>query len=195
MILHTETKEYKNIPFEQYIKLGGYSHSWLKKEVNGITPEFKVTDKMRLGSMVDAFLTQPDEIDFSSPLFGAGRTIAMAIQKEFGGLIKHFEPQVSYTSTLVYNGLKMKTTGRVDWRIPGQAIIDLKVTEATDLKVLIKYMGYDNQMWNYTGMEKVDRSFILAYNPKLKKMLPIIEIKRNPRNEFWESKVMKFGTV
>ena len=156
---------------------------------------FNVTDKMRLGSIVDAFLTQPEEIDIYSPLYNIGREIAIHIKDVFGSLISHFEPQISYTSDIEFNGLKMPTTGRLDWLLRGQAVIDLKVTEATDLKPLIKFMGYDNQMWNYTGMARVNKSFILAYSTKIKKCLPIIEIPRQERNEFWESKILKFGSV
>jgi hypothetical protein len=156
---------------------------------------FVVSEKMKLGSMVDAFLTQPDEVDFKSPWFNIGRQIAIRIKEDFGSIIKHLEPQISYTAELEFNGFTMPTTGRLDWLLRGQAVVDLKVTEATDLKSLIKFMGYDNQMWNYGGLAGVNKSFILAYSTKLKKCLPLIEIPRQDRNEFWESKILRFGTV
>lgn len=195
MVNYNNVKEYKDLPFEQYIKLKGLSHSYLKGEQNGVPKFFEVNEKMRLGSMVDAFLTQPDEIDFSSPLFNIGREIAISIKKEFGSIISHLEPQISYTGELEFQGFKIQSQGRLDWLLRGHAVVDLKVTEATDLKPLIKFMGYDNQMWHYGGFAKVNKSFILAYSTKLKKCLPLIEITRTERNEFWEGKILKFGTV
>lgn len=195
MVTYKNVKEYKDLPFEQYIKLKGLSHSYLKNEINGVAKHFEISEKMRLGSMVDAFLTQPLEVDFNSDLFNVGRDIAIAIQKQFGSIIKHLEPQISYTAEAEFKGLKIETQGRLDWLLRGHAVVDLKVTEATDLKPLIKFMGYDNQMWHYTGMANVNKSFILAYSTKLKKCLPLIEINRDERNEFWESKILKFGSV
>ncbi len=195
MVTYTNVKEYKDLPFEQYVKLKGLSHSFLKREKSGIAEHVVVNEKMRLGSMVDAFLTQPDEIDFNSPLFSAGREIAITIKHQFGSVIKHLEPQISYTGTLEFNGFKIESQGRLDWLLRGHAVIDLKVTEATDLKPLIKFMGYDNQMWHYTGFAGVPTSYILAYSTKLKKCLPLIEIPRTQRNEFWEQKILKHGSI
>ena len=46
MIEYKDIKRYDNLDFSDYLKLKGYSHSFLKSEINGVTPEFKMTDRL-----------------------------------------------------------------------------------------------------------------------------------------------------
>lgn len=198
MITFENVKEYKNIPFEQYTALKGFSHSFLKSEINGVQPEFIMNDKIRLGSMVDAFLTQPEAVDFKSPLFEQARAIASEIKKHFAFALPLLEPQLSYTADMIYQGLTMPVCGRLDWLLRGHADIDLKVTAAkTDeqFKALLHYMGYENQQWNYARMAKVSKAYILPYSVPLKRCLKLVEVPVGNSNEFWIDKIKRFGSV
>lgn len=198
MISYSNIREYKDLPFERYIALKGFSHSFLKMETNGVKPELVVSDKMRLGTLVDAFLTQPEAVDFNDPQFMRGRKIAMRIQERFGDLIKHFEPQISYSAIMEFKGLSMPVCGRLDWLLRGHADIDLKVTGAkTDrqFRQLINVMGYDNQQWHYARMAGVKKAYILPYSTEANECLDIVEVPVDETNDFWEEKILKFGNV
>lgn len=198
MISYNNTIRHENIPFEQYLKLGGFSHSFLKGQKNGISPFFKVTDKVRLGSLVDALLTQDDRFDFSDPLAQHAIKIARNVKDTFGGMISLFKPQISYTSEMQLDAFKMKVTGRLDWELPKQAVIDLKVTGAKSDKefaAYIEHMGYKNQLWHYAKMANVPKAYIIAYSVTSRKCLNVVSVPIGDRNEFWENAVMEFGSV
>lgn len=193
MIKFQNIVRYDNLPFEQYLKLPGYSNSFLKNEINGVAPGVDVTDNMKLGSMVDAILTEPEKVDMSSPFYEPGKSIALEIRKHFGAFIDKFEKQVSYTGEMVCDNFVMKTKGRLDFLIPKIATIDLKVTTAKDLPSLIKFMGYDNQLFNYSGLAGTKKAFLMAYI-RSQKITRIVQIPvENPVNYFWQEKIIKFG--
>lgn len=183
------------MPWQEYAALPGYSFSYLKREVGGQSPYFTMTDKMRLGSLVDAILMQPDEINMKDPLFSDAKLIAGEILAIWGKQIAGFKCQMSYSGAVNYAGVSMQTKGRSDWELPGHAIVDLKITEATDVRSLIMFMGYDNQQNNYCALAGVPVAYILAYNPKLRRCLPLVSLPYNPDNQFWKDKVLKFGNV
>lgn len=193
MILYTDIKRYDNLDFEEYLKLKGYSHSFLKAERNGQTQEFKITDKIVLGKLVDAILSDPASADMKSPLYPAARSIAYEIKKSFGSMIAKFEKQVSFSANMQYNGFTMFTTCRLDFGLPGFAVIDLKVTHSNDVHGIIKYMGYENQLWNYTGVYEVPKQYIMIYSVPLRRTFLIDLGIRHARNPFWETKILKFG--
>lgn len=164
----------------------------------GITPYFKVTDKIRLGSLVDALLTQDDKFDFSDPLAKDAMRIASHIKSVFGGMIELFKPQISYTSKLQLGAFSMNVTGRLDWELPNHAVIDLKVTGAKSDKeftAYIDHMGYKNQLWNYAKMGGFKKAYIVAYSATSKKCLNVVSVPIEDRNEFWETSILNFGSV
>lgn len=185
------------MPFDKYKTIGGYSHSFLKREVGGISPEFIQTEKVLLGSLVDSILMQPDDADISSPLWPQAVKIASAIKSTFGGLISQFKSQRSYIAAATHSGLSLRVTGRTDWEIDGHAIIDLKVTGcASDkqFRTLIKHMGYDNQQWNYSKMAGVKKAYLLPYSTSANKPLSVISLDcSSDHNQFWADKILKFG--
>lgn len=195
MITYSSIIRYDNLPWQEYLALLGYSFSWLKRESSGSVSYFEPSEKMKLGSMVDAILTAPHQVDVLDPQYRHGRMIAGYIIKEFGSLIDAFVPQVSYTGIAECNGFKLPVKGRLDWLLHQHAVCDLKVTDATDIAALIKFMKYDEQMFNYTGLAGVDKSYIFAYSKKINKPLPPVCIKRAVTSEWWEEKIIKFGTV
>lgn len=198
MITYSNIKRFIGIPFDDYQKLGGYSYSFLKREVNGVSPEFIGSDKVRLGSLVDAILTQDDRIDYDDPQMDRAMKIAIEIKDKFGDIIKLFIPQVSYTAVAEFSGFKMPVTGRLDWELPNHAVIDLKVTGAkTDREFtnLIAHMGYDHQLFGYCGMSKVKRGYLMPYSTTAKKCLSVVGLDFGDTDKFWEEKILKWGSV
>lgn len=184
-----------DIPFEAYLQIPAYSHSFLKREVNGVAPDMEVTDNMRLGSMVDAILTEPEKADMSSPLYEAARSIAHEIKSKFGAAIKVFKKQISILSSFEYQGFKMPVKGRLDFLLSGNAVIDLKITQSRDIHALIDYMGYKNQVWSYCRMANVKVAYLMVYSVPLKKVYLIKIDCSEQSNPFWEEKILKFGKV
>lgn len=185
-----------NMPAEQYFKLGGYSHSFLKREKSGVIERFEPTSKMLIGSLVDKILTEPDNVDASDPLYPKARKIAICIKNTFGDLISRFVPQVCFTADVNYNGLTMPTTGRLDWLLDRHAVIDLKITSAKKLEPIVEHFGYRNQLWNYAKMAQVNKAYIIAYSDAIGECLPVFPVNVTSNyNPFWAKGVLKFGSV
>lgn len=195
MLTYSNIKRYDNLPFDDYLKLGGYSHSFLKRERGGVAEDLTITDNIRIGALVDAILTEPAKVDMASPLYPVARDIAHAIKSKFGSLINQFEKQVSYTAEVTYQGFTMPVTGRLDFLLPKFAVVDLKVTRSVNLQDLIDYMGYKNQMWNYCKMAGVNTAYLMIYSMPGKKVEVIRLDCSSDENEFWQEKTLKFGSV
>lgn len=205
MIAFNNIKVYKDVPFDDYLKIEGKSHSSLKSlDQYGLSKIFVETDKVRIGKLVDAILTDPASVDMRSPLYATAKVIAAHIRNVFGSMIDHFQMQLSYTADLEHNGLVMPAKFRLDWLLPGHAVIDLKVTQERDVSALIEYMGYKNQLWGYARVAEVPERYILAQRTKKiseTKVIPVGEpqlIKLEPlsqHNDFWASKIEDFGRV
>jgi PDDEXK-like domain of unknown function (DUF3799) len=179
--------------FEHYLSLKGYSNSFLKAERNGIRPEFKVTDMVTLGKMVDSILTDPGKVNMLDPIYSVAKSIAFKIKDVFGNYIDKFEKQVSYTAQLEFEHHFMNTVGRLDYLLKNQAVVDLKVTKSKDVDALIKYMNYDNQLWNYCNLAQVKRKYIIIHSVPLAKTFMKDMGVLSPRNIWWENKILKFG--
>jgi len=198
MIQYSNIKRIENLPFEEYKKLGGYSHSFVKYNESGVPRYIQPTDKMRLGSLVDALLTSSSEFDISDPLADHAMRIASKIKETYASMISNFKPQVSYTGTMEFAGLKMETTGRLDWELPRFNVTDLKVTGAKsdkEFRILIDYMGYENQLWNYAKLGNFSKAYILPFSVPLNKCLRIVSVPILERNKFWEDAILKFGSA
>lgn len=195
MITYSNIQAYENIPFEDYLKLEGYSHSFLKSNVQGVKKYFDVTDKVRIGSLVDNILTEPAKADMTSPLYPAAKAIAFEIKNIFGDMIQTAQKQMSYTATLELAGLSMKTTGRLDFLIPNFAVIDLKITNEKKVDALIEFMGYNNQLWHYSRLGGVKKAFLLFYVVPLKQVIVRAVDVTNEENGFWINKIIDFGTA
>jgi len=206
VITYTNIQRHDNLDFDQYLKLPGYSHSFLKSNVNGVRKHFDVTENVRVGAIVDGILTDPTRVDMSDPLYPECKALAHELMKVYGDAINLFEKQVSYTATMEMQGLSMPVTGRLDFLLPGHAVIDLKVTFATEVDALIDFMGYGNQLWHYCRMAKVPKAYLMICQVK-KKKLPNGKLINNPKiflkevdvsndtNSFWISKLLDFGNA
>lgn len=195
MISYTNVSISKGIYFNDYLQYTGYSHSFLKGEQFGISKEVPMTEKIRVGKLVDGILTEPETVDMLDSLYPMAKDIAFKIKSQFGELIKRFESQISFTADVEYNGFKMPTKGRMDYLLKDIAVIDLKVTFAKDIKALIDFMRYDNQLWHYCKAMNVTQAYLLIYSVPLKKTQLIkIDVSQSV-NEFWADKCLKFGVV
>ena len=188
-------KRHEDVPFDQYLKFKGYSHSFLKSEINGVASDFVSSDKVRLGSMVDAILTAPDEVDFLAYNYNIAKVFAHKIRSEWGECIKLFKSQISYTATAEFCGFEIPVTGRLDWLLEDIAVVDLKVTHEKNVKSLIKHMGYENQMFNYCKMAKVNVAYIMVYSVPLNEVIIHKVDCSGSNNKFWEEKIIKFGKI
>ncbi len=195
MLTYSNIQRHDDIPFSDYLKLGGLSHSFLKHAKNGIATPINVSEVMKRGSLVDAMLTEPEKADMSSPLYPACKSIVFEIRNNFGDMINRFEKQVSYTCEIDYKGFRIKSTGRLDFLLPKFAVIDLKITQAKDVPALIKFMGYENQVWHYCKMSKVDKAYLMVYSVPLKKTQIFYYDCSNDYNEFWANKILDYGKV
>lgn len=194
MITYNKIIRYDNLDFDNYLKLKGYSHSWLKNQRNGVTPVFNMTDNIRLGSLVDSILTEPAKANINHSLYNPAKNIAYSLQTNFRSLIDNFKKQISYTAVMEYKGFEILTTGRIDYLLEAHAVIDLKITKSKDVKALIEFMGYRNQLWHYARLSNVRKAYLMIYSIPLKKTF-IIPVDISGRCIFWEESILNFGKV
>lgn len=194
MITCTNTQRFEGIAFANYLKIEGYSHSFLKYQKNGIVEPKEVTANMQIGTLVDGILCEPDSVNMAHELYAPAKAIAYELQKKHGNLINAFKKQVSYTATMQYNGFQLPVKGRLDFLIPLHAVVDLKVTWSKDVLALIEYMGYKNQLFAYCKMAGVKKGYIMIHSAPLNKTT-IVDIAIPDTNEFWQEQILNFGTV
>ena len=185
---------HNDVPFDQYLKLPGYSNSFLKREYNGYCEPFIGSAKVDFGSLVDDLLTDPTNADLDNPEYFTAVKVATEIKAFVGeAAFDSFETQVSFTGALTWKGISMPVKGRLDLFGMGY-VWDLKVTEAgeKDLDALIEFMGYKNQMFLYSKAMKVNKAILIFYSRKDKKVIfkPLTIEDSNP---FYEDKMLKFG--
>lgn len=195
MITYSNITRYDNIEFNQYLKLPGYSHSFLKSNIQGVSKYFNETDKVRVGKIVDAILTDPSNADMSHELYPQCKILAFELKKMFGDVMSICQKQVNYTATMEMSGLEMTTKGRLDFLLPKIAVLDLKITNEKNVDGLIEYMGYNNQLWHYSKMSEVKKAYLMFYVVPLKKVVvKSVDVTSNT-NDFWANKIIDFGTV
>lgn len=195
MIHYSNIQRLDNADFSEYLNMTGLSHSFLKGEKYGNAKVVLVSNKIMVGKIVDAILSDPQGMDMSSPLYPAAKTIAYEIKNKFGSIISNLKPQVSYSADLNFQGFRLSTRARLDWLLEKFAVIDLKITFSKDIKGLIKYMGYPNQVWHYSKCSGVEKAYIMIYSVPLDKTF-LYEIPvHQDTNQFWETKILKFGSI
>lgn len=195
MITCTNVQRITGLNFGSYLLLPQYSHSYLKRENNGLYTPIKATDKMQLGSLVDNILTG-GEVDMNNKLYPAAKSIAHFIFKEFGWALASMEKQVTYTAMMQYNGFELPIKGRPDFEQQKTFILDLKVTSDPPNKIdqNINFMGYPNQQFGYAKQAEVSIAYILIYSRPAKECF-LRSLKIGGRNSFWEEKILKFGKL
>lgn len=196
MIEFTNLKRFESKDFGEYLKIKAYSNSFLKREQGGVSPEFIASDKVRLGSMVDEILTEAEIVDMTSKFYPIAKTIAIDISNTFGYDYWNFlESQVAFTVDMSSFGVTMPMKGRLDKFGIGR-VFDLKITHlrGSQLKTLIKYMGYDNQMWLYSkGLKCTEPAVLVFYSvPDRKVYYEFIDVSSD-ENQFFSDKLLLFG--
>lgn len=187
-----------NLDFDSYLLLPQYSHSYLKNEKHGFSQYKSTTLKMELGSLVDALLTG-GPVNMLHKLYPAAKRIAAQLRSELGGILDKLHKQVSYTGFMRYDAGKaifeLPIKGRPDFELPGELIVDLKVTHEHKDKVdaTIQYFGYPNQQFGYGKLSGVKTALLLIYTTKTNEVLPLRRIPIGDTNRFWEQKIIKFG--
>lgn len=203
MIIYTNIQRFDNLPNDQYRSMADgldvRSFSNLKNERHGQVEKIDVTDKMKIGMLVDSIITSPLDVDINDPLYDIAKTIAYDLKKQFGDLFNVFEKQVSFFADIEYMGHRLKTSGRLDFLLPKLFVIDLKICSAkyvrnyADAVKHIENMGYNNQIWHYCKLACVSKGYIMMYMRSVKQTL-IIHVPMPDRNEWIEQKILKLGT-
>lgn len=200
MITCTHIQRIENLDFGKYLQLPQYSHSYLKAEKHGFISQREFTAKMQLGSLVDAIRTR-GEVDMLHTLYPAAKKIAAQLHAEFGWALDKLQKQISYTGTMCYHAGKiifeLPVKGRPDFELPGQLIIDLKVTSEPKEKIdrLSHFFGYPNQQFCYGKLSACTDAFLLFYTTKTNEVLTPRHIRIGDSNAFWQEKILKFGKV
>jgi hypothetical protein len=195
MLIYTDVREYRNMPFIDYMKLPAYSHSYFRNERGGVPGELLLTENMRIGGLVDAILMQPELASYSDPLYEAAKAIAYDITKQWGKTVKHFITQPSYTAIMHHGEFSMPVKGRPDWVLPNLAVIDLKITKSRYIKELIAHMNYKNSIWHYCKLAGVKRGYLLMHSLAIRKTQLIPVDCSSDENDFWRDRVFLFGKV
>jgi hypothetical protein len=195
MITYSEIKKIEGLGFIDYLQLPGFSHSFLKSERSGVVADLLLTENIRIGKLVDGILTDPGSVNMADPLYNVSREIVYFIEQKFGKLIKHFQSQISYTALASFQDFTMFTKGRLDWLLRDQAVIDLKITASRDIRNVIEFMGYKNQVYHYAKLAGVPVAYLMVHSMPLKKTeLLKVDCSGN-ENQFWQEKIIHFGTA
>jgi hypothetical protein len=192
MITAKNIQCFQGLDFESYKLLPQYNFSFLKNEQAGVAKAVKVTDKMILGSLVDAIRTG-GKIDMAHKLYPHAKKIAAFLYNKFGSVLDAMQPQPSFTGELHYGQFKLPTKGRPDFLLPKKLIVDLKVMHGRDVRGTINYMRYHDQLFGYAKLAQVDEAYILAYSIPLQTAV-FEPVPVGPTNGFWIDKIIKFGT-
>lgn len=177
----TNVKVIDNLPPAEYFAMPGISYSYIR---NGGVP-IKQTDKILLGSAVDAFLFEPKTYD--GFMFPEVSRLASRVKSFLGPSYKFARRQLSVTCIMEHNGYWMNYKGRID--LYPNFVLDLKVSRM-NLLAAIKHFGYDRQLSGYAMPMKCEKSVILAINPDtyLIHTMPI-----PTRPDWWREQVVKYG--
>lgn len=189
MITITEQKIYENLPFEEYLKLPGYSHSDIRNKGQKVF----ATSKMQLGTAVHNYLLTPAE--YSGENSALVVPLAAKLKAEIGPLLPFLKPELSITCKMnVVNPQTgkiwgMAARGRADLGIPGRFGIDIKVSEMP-LKKAVEYFEYDNQQNGYAIMFKFQQVIIIAINPKTRLVsMYVVPMQKH----WWAERVLEYG--
>lgn len=174
---------YENLPFEEYLKLPGYSFSTIKADKQIIAK----TPKMNLGSNVDSYLNPPGNFDGNINIV---KPIALCLKNRVGDLYYKFKKQVSITADFIHEDMRMKYKGRLDWGLERMIVIDIKVSE--NIFSTINYFGYPNQISGYCLGFECNTGLILSAHPKTYQT-NLINITLN--YDWWERQILKYGDI
>jgi hypothetical protein len=191
---------YDDMPFDEYKKLGGRGFSNLKNSKDGIQKEFKMTDKILLGSIVDSIKTGTvSNEEYKSHLFKPASSIAKKLDESFGSIFPLLQKQVSFSCDLFYEGFVMPTQGRLDFLLKNRCVIDLKVNNSAksmeDCLKVIEWMGYKKQVFHYSNLAEVSKKYIMMYSTVVSDTFLIPIVTGEDEEQWFINKVIEFGEV
>lgn len=195
MISYQNTVRFDNLEFGKYLQLSGYSHSGLKNNHTGVKEAITITDNIRIGALVDGILTDPKTVNMADPLYPYCKEISFKIKEFLGLSISALKSQVSYTSNVIMGDFELPVKGRLDFLLENIATIDIKITKAKNVDDLIKFMGYENQLWHYSKMAKTPKAYLIIYCIPLKRVIAKSVDVSSDTNGFWADKIIDFGKV
>lgn len=181
----------EGMPFDKYIDLRAASFSGIR--YGRFTGE--QTEKMKMGTMVDAILTEkPDSIDMFAPNYPIAKAIAASIREVIP--VDSMMSQVVGTANACLqceDGVfSMPVKGRLDFLIPGRAVIDLKVSHERDIDRAINYFRYPDQLWHYAKLVKVDKAYLVVYKVRDKQVI-VRSMDVSEDSEFWKEAIVSQG--
>lgn len=172
------------MPFEDYLKMPGLSYSGVKNGGAPIDP----TEKMRFGSLVDAYLFEPHK--YNGDMYDMVRPVALEAHRVLGAALRHGKRQVVVTCKMRCMGLVITYKGRVDlWLQP--IVIDFKVS---DLPILdaINHFGYHHQLNGYAIPLQAQKSILISVGRKPPHKVQMMPIENS--GIFWRQQIIKHGT-
>lgn len=174
---------YEGMEFPEYWKLPGYSFSSFKSYPKGFEPTYK----MKLGSALDAYLTEPAKYDgFEYEMI---RPAAAMVREKMGPIWSHLKKQLSIGAEFHTGGFMMRYRGRPDFAIPGKIVIDLKFV---DDEAGMGFFDYPSQLAGYCIALSAPTAFILEMSRK-KKAARFIPVRIT--QDFWIQKTLLHGTI
>lgn len=174
---------YENMSFEEYLQIPALSFSFLKNSGMALAP----TAKMRFGSLVDAFVFEPEK--YNGEQYKLVKPVAKAVKNKLGSLLTHGKRQLAITCNMVHRGLFIPYKGRVDL-FAGGIIIDMKVSEL-DIRKAIEHFGYHHQISGYGLPLHANVGVIVSVHPKSPHNIQTAPIRIS--QEYWEKKVLEYG--
>ncbi len=197
-MIYKNIRQFDNLEFNDYLKLDGLGFSSLKGMRDGVSEAVQMTEKIKLGKIVDDIMTNKGrESGINDDLYTIALKISTILQSQFGNIFGYMQTQVSYQADIEHEGMVMRTTGRLDYMMPKRLVLDLKVNHSiktySDAIKLIEWMKYDCQIFHYSELAEVAKRFILIYSTKVNDtfLIPITDITR--ARSWWESKVLENG--
>lgn len=147
-----------------------------------------MTNKMRIGSLVDKYLFTPDQ--YKGEMRDMVRPLAQAVKSFLGSALDNAKPQLAVTCNMTYEGLTMPYRGLIDLPVGKNLIVDLKVSELDPVKA-IQYFRYDWQLEGYRMAYGAKNCVLISINPKTKKIttLPV-----QSSQDWWCHQILTHGT-
>lgn len=180
-----------NVPFDEYLKLPGVSHSDIKNEGKSFSA---ATAHMQLGTHVHNYLLEPEKYNHDN--ISIVRPAAIAVKNKLGVLWQYLQPEVTVLSDFIHNGFVMRQRSRIDLGIPDRLVVDIKVSKVP-LGVSIPRFGYDHQLNGYRCSFGAKIALLLRIDPDTcgrPGIEPLIEIYNvPPSTQWWDWQIVQRG--
>lgn len=176
------SKAYHSLPFEDYLKMPGYSFSGLSKRGAIIEP----TEKMKLGTRVHNYLL--DAADFDYEDLRIVKPLAIAVKRVLGDSFRLLKTEMAVTANMEHEGFRLSYKGRLDMHYPGVIVVDLKISENKN----VDFFGYVDQVSGYCMADESPRGVIVKLHPKT---LETTIINAPITTRWWEHQIKTKGEV